>query len=151
MSNPTIDDLPPDPRSALLGLIGSTFAELKRVDEFAVTKNQNTAGIKTDLNRLIHEANSLMTPQTQPQVPVLTPQPVMPQPSLEPVVVQTTVPALEPKPIQEQQPQSNDDPDQLLFNFYRQITPDDINSRLADIDLKLAKILEKLDEFKDKE
>lgn len=150
MTQENFNDLPPDPRSALLGLIGSTFAELKNIDSHLITKNSNIAGIKTDLNRLVAEANSLNN-----QVPVQAP-------VQQPVAHTPNVPALEPIPVTqsasqphiESQPRletyTGEDPNQLMFDFYRKITPDDINSRLADIDLKLSKILDLLNGLKDK-
>ena len=143
MSDLNLNDLPSSPKEALLGLIGSTFAELKRVDEYSVSKNQFTTGIKTDINRLISEAERLEVssqPQQQPQIY----QQVPPQPVLHPEPVQQ--PVINPQsnivPVVETQPLSNDDPDQLLLDFYRKITPEDINTRLADIDSKLYQILQ---------
>lgn len=136
MSDLSFNDLPPDPKTALLGLIGSTFAELKRVDEYSVSKNQFTAGIKTDLNKLVAEAQNLeIKPQPQqPQQPQIQSIPVQ---ELQPIPVQN-IPTL-PIP---QEVQSVEDSDQLLLDFYRKITPEDINSRLADIDNKLYQILQ---------
>lgn len=144
MSQDNFADLPPDPRSALLGLIGSTFAELKNIDSHLVTKNGNIAGIKTDLNRLVAEANNLnvqqpVQQQARPAVPALEPIPItssVSQPNI------TSQPVLETY--------TGNDPNQLMFDFYRKITPEDINSRLADMDLKLSKILDLLNGLKDK-
>jgi hypothetical protein len=44
-----------------------------------------------------------------------------------------------------------EDDGQLLLDFYRKITPEDINSRLADIDIKLNKIIELLNDFTNRE
>ena len=144
MSQDTFNDLPPDPRSALLGLIGSTFAELKNIDSHLITKNSNIAGIKTDLNRLVSEANNLNVPQPIQQLPQAT------VPVLEPIPA--TSPALQPRV--QSQPRletfTGEDPNQLMFDFYRKITPEDINSRLADIDLKLSKIVDIVNGLKDK-
>jgi hypothetical protein len=147
MHEPSIDDLPRDPREALLGLIGSTFSELKRIDSALITKSNNVVGIKTDLNRLVAEANSLNNQ-------VATPPPVLPPPQvnnaqpsiLEPKPVEVQ---LQPVPVVEPQQQKEDD-GQLLLDFYRKITPEDINSRLADIDIKLNKIIMLLNGLEDK-
>jgi hypothetical protein len=143
-----LDDLPPDPRSALLGLIGSTFAELKNIDNHLITKSNSIAGIKTDLNRLVAEANQLVvnpqpapTPSVQPPPPVL---PVQPVPVLEPAIATEHT----PQPTYVGAPA--DDPNQLLLDFYRKLTPEDINSRLAEIDVKLLKITNLLHELIDK-
>ena len=134
-----IDGLPPDARTALLGLIGSTFAELKKVDEHLITKNQFTAGIKTDLTKLIQEANTLGAPPRQ-QAPQLAPQPVLqPSPQLipQPVVVNSvSSPRIETY--------TGDDPNQLQFDFYKKITPEDLLAKLTDINISLNTMVEKL-------
>jgi hypothetical protein len=131
-----MDGLPPDARTAVLGLIGSTFAELKKVDEHLITKNQFTAGIKTDLKKLINEANSLVAPPPQAQQPQIQHQ----QPVLQPIPV-----AVELQPtVAVSAPQIVEDPNQLQFDFYKKITPEDIHSKLTDINLSLTTILEKL-------
>lgn len=134
----TIDDLPANPQEALLGLIGSTFSELKRIDNHLVSRNDYVAGIKTDLNKLVGEAAKLATPRPQPvhqQPPQLAPQPI---------------PVVQPQQVQQVQPQlianTQEDDGQLLLDFYRKVTPEDINSRLADIDIKLSKIINLLNE-----
>ena len=148
MTEENLNDLPPDPRSALLGLIGSTFAELKNIDSHLVTKNTNIAGIKSDLNKLVAEANNLVpqpTPQPQQIVanaPILAPIPVS-ESNLLPlqprILNQPTIEAL-----------TGEDSNQLMFDFYRKITPEDLNSRLADIDIKLGQILEVVNGLKNK-
>lgn len=149
MSQDNFNDLPPDPRSALLGLIGSTFAELKNIDGHLVTKNNHIAGIKADLNKLVAEANNLNTQQLPQQLPQQT-IPNTAAPVLEPIPATSS--ALQPRV--QSQPRletfTGEDPNQLMFDFYRKITPEDINSRLADIDLKLSKILDIVNGLKDK-
>jgi hypothetical protein len=143
MSDPLIDNLPPDPRSALLGLIGSTFAELKNIDKQLITKSNNIAGIKTDLNRLVAEANSLSAPVPVPVVAQQVPAPqVHIAPALEPQPVISTTP-VQPQVIEE-------DDGQLLLDFYRKIKPEDLYSRLADIDIKLNQIIMLLNGSQDK-
>lgn len=135
-----IDGLPADPREALLGLIGSTFSELKRIDNHLVTRNNYVAGIKTDLNQLVSQAATLGTSTPQPQHP-------QPVPQLVPQIAHNVTPIIEPQIIQQPQiveHKREDDDGQLLLDFYRKITPEDINSRLADIDIKLSKVIELL-------
>lgn len=150
MHEPSIDDLPANPGEALLNLIGSTFSELKKIDNNLITRSNNVVGIKADLNRLVAEAHNLnaQVPHQPPVVQPLTPLPVnnVQPPVLEPQVVEVqhiVTPVVEP------QKQEEDD-GQLLLDFYRKITPEDINSRLADIDIKLNKIIMLLDGLKDK-
>jgi hypothetical protein len=134
----TIDDLPANPQEALLGLIGSTFSELKRIDNHLVARNNYVAGIKTDLNQLVNEAAKLAAPVPQPQpVPQLAPQPV-------PVAQIQEVHPVQLAPVVVKQ---EEDDGQLLLDFYRKITPEDINSRLADIDVKLGKVIALLNEL----
>jgi hypothetical protein len=141
-SNDPFGDLPLDARSALLGLIGSTFAELKKVDANIISRNENVTAMKSDLNKLVQEANMLAVPHPQPQPqqhqPQLHPQPV---PVLQPIpiIASDSAPAL-------QAPQSVD-PNQMEFDFYKKITPEDLNNKLADINLQLSNIVDKLDKL----
>jgi hypothetical protein len=136
-------DLPPDARSALLGLIGSTFAELKQVDANIISRNANVTAMKSDLNRLVQEANSLgmvhapINPHEPPQV--------IPHQQAVPQIVPQEIPIAQ-LPITSQ-PAQLSDPNQLEFDFYRKITPDDINNKFAEINLKLSNIVEKLEEL----
>jgi len=146
MNETSIDDLPANPRDALLGLIGSTFAELKKIDGALITKSNNVVGIKTDLNRLVAEANSLNDKITAP--PVQKPQQVN---ITQPVILEPKVIEIEcqPAPVVAPVEQHVENDGQLLLDFYRKITPEDINSRLADIDIKLNQIIMLLNGLKD--
>jgi ABC-type hemin transport system substrate-binding protein len=125
-------DLPPDARSAVMGLIGSTFAELKKVDESMVSPNNNVRGIKTDIKKLINEANNIVAPTTpQPQIAQQAPQ------------IQQA-PQLLPEPVVIQAPAIIEDNDQLLFDFYKKITPEDIHEKLSNINFSLNSVIDKL-------
>ena len=126
-------DLPPDARTALLNLIGTTYAELKKVDSHIVSGSQNIAGTKTDFNRLAQEAVAAVSQPVQ-----VIPQPqIIPQPHIIPQPIQ--VPQLQQQVISPEH-----DPNQLEFDFYKKITPDDLYKKLSNIDNSLATILEKL-------
>lgn len=126
-------DLPPDARTALLNLIGSTYAELKNVDKHIVSGSHNISGTKADFNRLAQEAVAAMSQPVQAahnQPQALTPE-FVPQPiTLHPVPQQIV--------------SHEHDPNQLEFDFYKKITPDDLYKKLSNIDGSLTTILEKL-------
>lgn len=124
-------DLPPDARTALLNLIGTTYAELKKVDSNIVSGSHNIAGTKTDFNRLAEEAIASVSRPTQ--------QHIQPQAVLQPQVIHNQ-PQIIPQPVISPE----HDPNQLEFDFYKKITPDDLYKKLSSIDSSLATILEKL-------
>ena len=143
MQDELLQSLPPDAQTALMNLIGSTFSELKKVENNIVgDKKPTIAAMKTDLNRLVEEAKQLGAPQHQPQaayqqvvhqaVPQLIPQPAV-----------LTQPMLVPQPVVVQQ-LPEEDPNQLQFDFYKKITPEDIHGKLSDINFSLKEIVDKL-------
>jgi hypothetical protein len=132
-------DLPPDARTALLNLIGTTYAELKKVDKHIVSGSNNIAATRTDFNRLAEEAITAVAQAQHHPVQQPQPQPqLVPQPQLIPQ------PQVIPQPVIQQAISPENDPNQLEFDFYKKITPDDLFKKLSDIDSSLATILEKL-------
>lgn len=128
-------NLPPDAQTALINLIGSTFAELKKVDNHIIgDKKPGIAAMKTDINKLVAEAQQLGR-----QVPPPPPQPVYQQ---APQYIPQPQPQLVPQPVVQQ---LQEDPNQLQFDFYKKITPEDIHNKLSEINFSLKEIVDKLD------
>jgi len=140
MDDNLLQELPPDARSAVMGLIGTAFAELKKVDENMVSPTKGIQGVKTDIKKLIQEASTIGSvpppAPTAPQPPTFIPQ--NPIPNVQPP------PAVLPEPTVVYHTGPSEDPDQLQFDFFRKITPEDINKNLSDINYSLNRVLDKL-------
>jgi hypothetical protein len=138
--------IPLDPNSeqakhAVMALLGATLAELKQIDQCVVGSSSNIKGMKTDLKNVF---NTLTHPSPQP---VATQQQVV---SYTPAPVATVVNAglniepvkavIQPPPA----PEVQDDPNQLVFDFNKPITPDTINNKLDTILDRLSTIIDLL-------
>lgn len=138
-----IQSLPTDPRVMALRLLGMTAAELKEVDSNIVGGGKNITGLKLDVNKMVQEFNTTLVPT--PTVQQLPPQE-------HPQHLQSSLPSVQqPVPIAAI-PQVDYNKDQLEFDFYKKITPDDlynqlnnINNNIKNLDKKLNSILEILD------
>jgi hypothetical protein len=121
-------------KNAIMALLGTTLAELKQIDRQSVGSSKNISGVKTDLQnvfRITTDQTSPHTPQ-QPTIQLNTIQTV-PQFATQPQLVPQTA-AVTPQPVE--------DPNQLVFDFNKPITPDTIND-------KLDRILDRLDRIVD--
>ena len=123
-------------KNAVLALLGTTLAELKQLDRNVVGSSKNISGVKTDLQNVFR----ITTDQT-------TSQPSQ-QPTLQPTIEFNSTQAV-PQPILQQVPQvvaavqqPAEDPNQLVFDFNKPITPTTIND-------KLDRILDRLDRIID--
>lgn len=130
--------IPVDPRInneaklALASLLGSTMAQLKEIDRSIVGSSSNIQS-KLDVNGILGAIKSQPVHQASPP-----PQHVAP-PQLE--FIPTPVPVQNvPSP----EIPSAEDPNQLVFDFNKPITPDTINSKLDGIISKLDRIIELL-------
>lgn len=137
-----IDLSPDDPRAkeALIGLIGSTFAQLKEIDSNVVGGSSNIRALKTDVKGMIE--NVVRRPQQPP-----APMPTVPAVQLTPTYVapaptHTVVAAGINVPVQTAPPASQEDPNQLVFDFSKKITPDTVNDKLDRIISKLDRVIE---------
>lgn len=133
---------PDDPRAkeAIIGLIGSTFAQLKQIDSHVVGSSNNIKAMKTDVKDLITQ----VIKSNNPVPPVLTSQPVQVAPAFVApthtvVAAGVNVPVVQPQPIA---PSIQENPDQLVFDFSKKITPDTINDKLDRILDKLDRLIE---------
>ena len=140
-----VQTLPTDPRIMALRLLGMTAAELKEVDSNIIGGSKNITGLQLDVNKMVQEFNTALVPTPAVQeLPQIQEAPQNLQSSLSP----TPQPA--PAAISTPQPEYNKD--QLEFDFYKKITPDDlynqlnnINNNIKNLDKKLNSILETLD------
>ncbi|NBW57107.1 hypothetical protein EBR43_04850 [bacterium] len=131
---------PDDPRAkeAIIGLIGSTFAQLKEIDNHVVGSSSNIKALKTDVKSMITDIIKPNAPQHVPP-PVAPPPPVHVAPTF---VAPTHTVVAAGINVQPTMPVQQEDPDQLVFDFNKKITPDTINDKLDRILDKLDRIIE---------
>lgn len=110
------EDLPMDPREAAMLLLGMTAGELKSIDEKVVSGRNSVGGIRSDINKIVSDIRSIKPQQPLHHVPPPTPVPVI-----------ETAPLVVPAP---QVTVENNDTDQLEFDFYKKIKPEDLEYQL---------------------
>lgn len=134
MSNEALVPLDPnsqEAKNAVLALLGSTLAELKQLDRNVVGSSKDIIANKTNLQNVFNITEQpAITNNTQVSMPVA--------PALQPALI----PNISPGQVSSQ-PVKDEDPNQLVFDFTKKITPDTIND-------KLDRILDKLDRLIDK-
>lgn len=126
---------PEDPgtKFAVAALLGSTLSELKSIESNIVGSSSNIRALKTNVNQIFSQLTTA-APQQQPPPPVIAPVQVVPIANVvnAGVNIQPGTTAIQ------------DDPNQLLFDFNKPITPDTINNKLDSILSKLADIDQRL-------
>lgn len=138
--NDNIVELGPDnpgTKLAVAALLGSTLSELKSIESNIVGSSSNIRALKTNVNQIFSQLSS--------QQPIAAP----PQQQINPVNVVNAGINL-PQPVQQAAPVTAaeyEDPNQLVFDFNKPITPDTINgkldsilSKLTDIDLRIKRL-----------
>lgn len=130
-----VDPNSPQAREAIVNLLGTTLAQLKEIDKNVVGSSKNISGVRTDLKNVF--AN---IPIDQPPVP--QPPPTIQYSSPSPVATTVNAGINISAPVLPQE-----DPDQLVFDFSKKITPDTINDKLDRILSKLEGIVSKLDKL----
>ena len=139
---------------ALAALLGSTMAQLKEIDRSIVGSSSNISS-KLDVQRVLQSIQPVQQPQLpilqqpqppilqQPQPPILQQHQPVQQPALsfapQATVVNAGINVATPVVLQ---PTAEEDPNQLLFDFTKKITPDTVNDKLDIIINKLNKIIE---------
>ena len=131
---------------ALAALLGSTMAQLKEIDRSIVGSSSNISS-KLDVQRVLQSIQPVQQPQLpilqQPQPPTLQQHQPVQQPALsfapQATVVNAGINVATPVVLQ---PTAEEDPNQLLFDFTKKITPDTVNDKLDIIINKLNKIIE---------
>jgi len=132
----TFRDLSSDElKSVMLNFMGQNMGELKKLDNYIVSKNQTLQGVTLDPHKVL---NSIAPPAAAPQPPAfnLTPQPV-PIPNT-PVAV-AAAPVAAP---------TQSDPNQLEFDFDSCPYSKLIFDRLDTIDRRLEKIIEAINNLR---
>jgi hypothetical protein len=124
---------------ALAALLGSTMAQLKEIDKSIVGGSSNISS-KLDVQRVLQS----IQPVQQPQPPILQQhQPAVQQPALSFAPQATVVNAgMNIAVPVTSQATAEEDPNQLVFDFTKKITPDTVNDKLDIIINKLNKIIE---------
>jgi len=133
----TLDPRDPRAREALIGILGTTLAGLKQIDSSIVGGSNNLTANKTDINQFASILNAhppQQAPQLAPQLPQFIPQQI---PQFVPQQAPQFVPPVLAAPIE--------DPNQLVFDFNKPITPTVVNDKLDIIINKLNSLLEKFD------
>ena len=138
-NNPIVDLGPDNPNTkyALAALLGSTLSELKTIDGSMVGSSNNIRALKTDVNQIFSQLASTHPTGTPPQ-------------HINPVANVVNAGINIPQPVQQAAPVvavEYQDPNQLVFDFNKPITPDTINgkldsilSKLTDIDLRIKRL-----------
>jgi hypothetical protein len=137
--NPIVDLGPNDPNTkyALAALLGSTLSQLKTIDGSMVGSSNNIRAVKTDVNQIFS--------QLAAQQPGVTPpQQINPVANVVNAGINISQPVQQAAPVVAVEYQ---DPNQLVFDFNKPITPDTINgkldsilSKLTDIDLRIKRL-----------
>lgn len=122
----------PAAKYAVAALLGATLSELKTIDRAIVGGSKNIAAAKPDLTRIFGAAPDQTTGTTQ-TISNVQPTPHVP---LQPTVI--------PPAPRSQESVPQEDPNQLVFDFNKPITPESINSKLDTIIEKLNRVIELL-------
>jgi len=137
-----IHDLPSDPREMALRLLGMTRSELTEIDSKVVSGHNSVGGTRADYNKIAKEVITQIQPTAIPQSQPVPPPAILPQPvTVLPSDIITT-PLIE-QPLQD----VKDDRDQLEFDFYKKLKPEDIEYQLRVINSKLDNLENLLQEF----
>ena len=132
----TFRDLSSDElKSVMLNFMGQNMGELKKLDNYIVSKNQTLQGVTLDPHKVL---NSIAPPAAAPQPPAfnLTPQPVR---------IPNTPVAVAAAPVAAP---TQSDPNQLEFDFDSCPYSKLIFDRLDTIDRRLEKIIEAINNLR---
>lgn len=120
--------LPTDPREAAMLLLGMTASELKSIDEKVVSGRNSVGGTRSDIRKIVTDIRSIQPTRANTPPPIQEATPQTQQPT--PIVVQDVTPQVQPPPAQISRGEVKADPNQLEFDFYRKIKPEDIEYQL---------------------
>lgn len=144
-----VDTLPSDPREMALRLLGMTVSELKEIDNKVVSGKQFVGGVKSDLNKIVNDVTVNLKPkQVQPQPPLQPASQPPPQLASAPDITQQVQ---QPVILQNgdapqtyiQEPRVDDN--QLEFNFYRKIKPEDLEYQIKKMVSSIEDLTVKVD------
>jgi len=123
-----------DHKELLIGLIGSTYGELKQLDASIIgssgTLNRRSDEVKNELAKIMNTV-----PQQPRSAPSYNPPAPIAAPQLSPGTVH--LPYIQPTEIQVEKIQPNND--QFEFNFDRKVRYEDIENKLTDMEIKIDK------------
>jgi hypothetical protein len=138
----------PSHKELLIGLIGSTYGELKRLDD-SIIGSSNTLTRRSDQVKQ-ELANVLKGNAFKPDVPILqaitTPQAIPTNPLPQPVVAPAPQVVEVPPQVIQPAPEKIDD-GQLLFDLDRKTKYEDIIVEIDRIYTKVGKLEDKIDEL----
>jgi hypothetical protein len=133
-----ITNLPSDPKENILRLIGMTTSSLKEIDANITDRaNNSIKGLKIDPTKILGEAfNNLQTVNLTPQESSsIVNIPVQQPPIQQQVFAAETINNV------------NNNENQLEFDFFRKIKPEDIEYQLKNINNSLTKLDLKIEEI----
>lgn len=126
-----------DHKELLIGLIGSTYGDLKQLDASIIgtssTLNRRSDEVKNELAKVINTIPQQPRPAPSYNPPVNI---VAPPPPPSTVNLPFVAPVA-PAPVEIKQP----DNDQLELNFDRKVRYEDIENKLIDMEVKLDKCI----------
>jgi hypothetical protein len=134
-----VHDLPSDPREMALRLLGMTVSELKQIDDKVISGKQYVGGVKTDINKIAQDVAINLAPK--PVANTIMVQSLDSTPVVETI---TQIPHTQSLPaILPCSPDAGRD--QMEFDFYRKIKPEDIEFQLKKINATLDDLTHKVD------
>ena len=134
-----VDTLPSDPREMAFRLLGMTVSELKGIDEKVVSGQRFVGGIKSDFNKIVQEVATNLAPAQ-----INTVQEQAPSQQLETAQLQSTS-NVETVSIPAESVEQIQDKDQLEFDFYKRIKPEDLEYQLKKVNSNLEDLICKID------
>lgn len=142
-----VNSLPSDPREMALRLLGMTVSELKQIDEKVISGHNFVGGVKVNVNKIVNDVIDMpVVKENKQQVDIPT-QPII---QTQSPVVQQSIQAMDTS--QASTAPSNlvpIDDNQLEFDFYRKIKPEDLEYQLKLISTNLQEINSKIDKLFD--
>ena len=148
-----IDDLPRDPREMALRLLGMTKSELGEIDKKVISGHNYVGGTRADYNKIAKEVLTQLVPaNVQPVQNTPPPQPIPTQqipvePVATPLVTHVSSQQLNGTSQPQLQTYTGEDPNQLQFDFYKKIKPEDLEYQLRLINSRLDSIENILKEY----
>lgn len=134
-----LDSLPSDPKEIVLRMLGMTTSSLKEIDSnISGTPNAYIKGLKLDSKKILTETLVNVNPELVQQ------QPGFVQSTQHPPLVQQHPQQALPVPVSNIS-QTVYDPNQLEFDFFKKIKPEDLEYRLKCIESNLKQINDKLE------
>jgi hypothetical protein len=150
-----LHSLPSDPRVMALRLLGMTAAEMKEIDSNITGNRNNISGLKMNIDNLVNEFNQNLVPQ---QVTPVTDTQTTSSPIQAPlgnIVTPQVQQHVQSAPVEQATNTVTYDPNQMEFDFYKKITPEElqdqlktINRNIKNLEIKLDSIIELIEQKK---